>query len=334
MPSVKECTNDSEGEEMDQETPESEKTSNDDSDSSSGSEEDDSSEMDEVDCERRRSECIDDMADLERQFMHLKEQLYLERANQIEAKLEEVKLGRAPEYLQPLEDLQDNMRIRIEVAGILREMKLKNIKRKYDAEEIAAFQNLRCCKNGVEERMQRQATKPRLSVDPYPSAYRTAPSEVLGLTIEASYYLPEHDTELKARAARNKGVLVRQSLWSLNWYAVTRAPRKLVVAPAITYGSSMLHLSSGTCKFLERCWQSVVQRTLGTLGQCTTRQAVQGDIGWSTLTARGAVVKASYENRWLHLLVTNVAAQPASKVDKRTRVLYDCCEWQRRHSWQ
>lgn len=141
MPSVKECTNDSEGEEMDQETPESEKTSNDDSDSSSGSEEDDSSEMDEVDCERRRSECIDDMADLERQFMHLKEQLYLERANQIEAKLEEVKLGRAPEYLQPLEDLQDNMRIRIEVAGILREMKLKNIKRKYDAEEIAAFQN-------------------------------------------------------------------------------------------------------------------------------------------------------------------------------------------------
>ncbi|XP_077522642.1 breast cancer metastasis-suppressor 1-like protein isoform X2 [Amblyomma americanum] len=141
MPSVKECNNDSEGEEMDQESPESDKSSNEDSDSSSGSEEDDSSEMDEEDCERRRSECIDDMADLERQFMHLKEQLYLERANQIEAKLEEVKMGRAPEYLQPLEDLQDNMRIRIEVAGILREMKLKNIKRKYDAEEIAAFQN-------------------------------------------------------------------------------------------------------------------------------------------------------------------------------------------------
>uniref|UniRef100_L7M086 Putative breast cancer metastasis-suppressor 1-like a n=1 Tax=Rhipicephalus pulchellus TaxID=72859 RepID=L7M086_RHIPC len=140
MPSVKECNNDSEGEEMDQETPESEKTSNEDSDSSSGSE-DDSSEMDEEDCERRRSECIDDMADLERQFMHLKEQLYLERANQIEAKLEEVKLGRAPEYLQPLEDLQDNMRIRIEVAGILKEMKLKNIKRKCEAEETAALQN-------------------------------------------------------------------------------------------------------------------------------------------------------------------------------------------------
>ncbi|XP_065292691.1 breast cancer metastasis-suppressor 1-like protein isoform X1 [Dermacentor albipictus] len=147
MPSVKECNNDSEGEEMDQETPESDKTSNDDSDSSSGSEEDDSSEMDEEDCERRRSECIDDMADLERQFMHLKEQLYLERANQIEAKLEEVKLGRAPEYLQPLEDLQDNMRIRIEVAGILRDMRLKNIKRKYDAEEIAAFQNFESERN-------------------------------------------------------------------------------------------------------------------------------------------------------------------------------------------
>lgn len=42
MPSVKDC-NDSEGEEMDQETPESEKTSNDDSDSSSSSEDEDSS---------------------------------------------------------------------------------------------------------------------------------------------------------------------------------------------------------------------------------------------------------------------------------------------------
>ncbi|XP_064464057.1 breast cancer metastasis-suppressor 1-like protein [Ornithodoros turicata] len=141
MPSVKGDCNDSEGEEMDQETPESEKTSNDDSESSSGSEDEVSSEMDEEDCERRRSECLDDMADLERQFMHLKEQLYLERANQIEAKLEEVRAGRAPEYLQPLEDLQDNMRIRIEVAGILKEMKLKNIRRKYDAEETAALQN-------------------------------------------------------------------------------------------------------------------------------------------------------------------------------------------------
>lgn len=46
--------------------------------------------------------------------------LYFERAHQIEAKLEEVRAGRAPEYLQPLEDLQDNMRIRIEVAGMAR----------------------------------------------------------------------------------------------------------------------------------------------------------------------------------------------------------------------
>lgn len=128
---------------MDQETPESEKTSNDDSELSSGSEDEVSSEMDEEDSERRRSECLDDMADLERQFVHLKEQLYTERANQIEVKLEEVRAGRAPEYLQPLEDLQDNMRIRIEVAGILREMKLKNIRRKYDAEEMAALQNFK-----------------------------------------------------------------------------------------------------------------------------------------------------------------------------------------------
>lgn len=157
---------------MDQETPESEKTSNEDSDSSSGSEDEDSSEMDEEDCERRRTECIDDMADLERQFMHLKEKLYFERVNQIEAKLEEVRAGRAPEYLQPLEDLQDNMRIRIEVAGILREMKLKNIRRKYEAEETAAYQNFQSeqallrdlLKSELEEKI-RRLEEDRNSVD-------------------------------------------------------------------------------------------------------------------------------------------------------------------------
>lgn len=53
----------------------------------------------------------------------------------------EVRLGRAQEYLQPVEELQENCRIRIEVAGVLRELRLTNIQNKYDAEDQAAEQN-------------------------------------------------------------------------------------------------------------------------------------------------------------------------------------------------
>ncbi|XP_075737386.1 breast cancer metastasis-suppressor 1-like protein [Rhipicephalus microplus] len=137
IPSVKECNNDNEGKEMDRQTPVSENTNNEDSESSFGSE-DDSLEMCEDHCERRLSEYIDDLADLERQLVHLKEQVYLERANQKELKLEYVKLGLAPEYMEPLEDLQNNISKRIKVAGILKKLRLNNIKRKYEAEEIAA----------------------------------------------------------------------------------------------------------------------------------------------------------------------------------------------------
>ncbi|KAH7984812.1 hypothetical protein HPB51_026916 [Rhipicephalus microplus] len=51
----------------------------------------------------------------------------------VSVELEDVKLGLAPEYLQPLEDLQNYISERIKATGILKEMKLKNIKRKYEA---------------------------------------------------------------------------------------------------------------------------------------------------------------------------------------------------------
>ncbi|XP_075737357.1 breast cancer metastasis-suppressor 1-like protein-A [Rhipicephalus microplus] len=137
IPSVKECNNDNEGEEMGLQTPDSEYTNNEDSDLSFRSE-DDSLEICENHCKNRLSEYIDDMADFERQLVHLQEQVYLELANQRELKLEDVKLGLASEYLQPLEDLQNNISKRIKVADILNEMKLNHNKRKYEAEEIAA----------------------------------------------------------------------------------------------------------------------------------------------------------------------------------------------------
>ena len=45
--------------------------------------------------------------------------LYKERMTQIELKLIEMKAGRAAEYLNPLSELQENMRISTEVAGIV-----------------------------------------------------------------------------------------------------------------------------------------------------------------------------------------------------------------------
>lgn len=99
-------------------------------------------ELDEEECDQRRNHCLDEMADLEKQFTDIKEQLYKERISQIEQKLIELKAGRAPEYLNPLAELQENMRISTEVAGILREYMMQNIQRKFESEEIAAKQNM------------------------------------------------------------------------------------------------------------------------------------------------------------------------------------------------
>ncbi|XP_033733987.1 breast cancer metastasis-suppressor 1-like protein-A isoform X2 [Pecten maximus] len=127
-------------EEMEQETPDSDKSSEDESEL--GSMDEDESELDEEECERRKNEFLDDMIDLERQFTDLKEQLYKERMGQYEAKLEEVKAGKAIEYLNPLAELQDNMRIRIQVSGILKEYRKICIQNKFESEELATRQNM------------------------------------------------------------------------------------------------------------------------------------------------------------------------------------------------
>lgn len=112
--------------------------------SSEGDEEvdsDDSSEMDESECELRRNECMEILADLERQSNVIREQLYKEKVAQVELQLSEVKSGKSQDYLGRLQTLQDNMKIRTEVAGILRHYRLANINNKFDAEEQAAKQN-------------------------------------------------------------------------------------------------------------------------------------------------------------------------------------------------
>ena len=73
--------------------------------------------------------------------MHEYFRLYRERVTQIESKLAEVRAGRAPEYLQPLEELQINMKNRMEVSTVLRELRLNNINCKFEAEQLATQQN-------------------------------------------------------------------------------------------------------------------------------------------------------------------------------------------------
>ncbi|XP_016334070.1 breast cancer metastasis-suppressor 1-like protein-A isoform X2 [Sinocyclocheilus anshuiensis] len=130
-------------EEMEVDFAEQEGSSSEDEDteSSSVSEDGESSEMDDEDCERRRMECIDEMTNLEKQFTDLKDQLYKERLSQVDAKLQEVMSGKAPEYLEPPANLQENMQIRTKVAGIYRELCLESVKNKYDCETQAAFQH-------------------------------------------------------------------------------------------------------------------------------------------------------------------------------------------------
>ncbi|XP_061434697.1 breast cancer metastasis-suppressor 1-like protein-A isoform X1 [Lethenteron reissneri] len=110
----------------------------------SATEDDDaSSELDETDCERRRMECLDEMSDLEQQFMDIRDhRLYRERLNQVDSKLEEVTAERGPEYMEPLNALRRNMEIRTEVAGVYRELCLIGVKNKHECEKQAAMQNL------------------------------------------------------------------------------------------------------------------------------------------------------------------------------------------------
>ncbi|XP_015785800.1 breast cancer metastasis-suppressor 1-like protein-A [Tetranychus urticae] len=116
----------------------------------------DTSELDEEECEVLKTEHINEMLDLERQFLALKEQLYMERIKQIEKKLEEVKAGNAQEYLGPVDDLHHQMEIRMKVAGILKEFKFKNVNIQYEAEKQAVDQNFQSEKNLARDQIRRE----------------------------------------------------------------------------------------------------------------------------------------------------------------------------------
>lgn len=143
-----------------------------------------SSEIDEEESERRKELIMNDMNELQRQFENLREQLYQARRERVISKLEEVKAGKAPEYLQPLEDLQDQMRIRTEVAGILKDLRLNNIRCQYEAEQVAAKQNFDSEKRAIIDniRMDIEEKLRHLDEDRNALEYTEAPVEHFGLT--------------------------------------------------------------------------------------------------------------------------------------------------------
>lgn len=67
--------------------------------------------------------------------------LYKERIKEIEDKLIEVRLGTAKEYRLPLQLLQEQMKSRLEVASVLRQFKLTNLKHKFESDEQIIKQN-------------------------------------------------------------------------------------------------------------------------------------------------------------------------------------------------
>lgn len=186
IPFLKKMTNNSEKDSI---STNKDNQSDDDNEETSSSS---SSEIDEVDCERRKASINAYLTDLERQFVNLREQLYLARRERVISKLDEVKAGKAPEYLQPLEDLQDQMRIRTEVAGILKELRLKNIRCQYDAEQLAVKQNFDSERRAIIDNIRFDIEEKLRHLDEDKNAleYNETPVEHFGLTRD-HLFLPD-----------------------------------------------------------------------------------------------------------------------------------------------
>lgn len=170
----------------------SEHEDNEDLSESSSTSSSSSSDIDEEESERRKALITNDLSELEKQFVYLREQLYQARRERVLSKLDEVKAGKAPEYLQPLEDLQDQMRIRTEVAGILKEFRLKNIRCQYDAEQLAAKQNFDSERRAITENIRFDIEEKLRHLDEDRNAleYTETPAEHFGLTRD-HLFLPD-----------------------------------------------------------------------------------------------------------------------------------------------
>ncbi|XP_076442268.1 breast cancer metastasis-suppressor 1-like protein isoform X2 [Babylonia areolata] len=153
MPSVTENNGAVEAEEEDMEQLENEDRKSWEEETASGSAEGDddheededeggSSEMDEEECDRRKTECMDDLNELTHQFCKLKDQLFNEREAQIEHKLRELERETDPDYLTRLAELERSRIVRLQVAKIRDGLRREAIQEKFRSEELAAKQHM------------------------------------------------------------------------------------------------------------------------------------------------------------------------------------------------
>lgn len=105
------------------------------------SESEESDSLDEGEAEDRRQRYVLDMSDLEKQFIELKEKLYKERLTQIEDQLHKVNQMEAKEYTGPLKQLEEECKIRNEVACYLRQYKTVNLENQFRCELQSAEQH-------------------------------------------------------------------------------------------------------------------------------------------------------------------------------------------------
>lgn len=67
------------------------------------------------------------------------------KKNLINIKFKEILDEVAPEYLQPLEELEHNKEVRLQIAENVRKYRMDNLKSQIDAEYTAAEQNYKVC---------------------------------------------------------------------------------------------------------------------------------------------------------------------------------------------
>ncbi|KAM7295530.1 uncharacterized protein ISCGN_025030 [Ixodes scapularis] len=109
-------------------------------------------------------------------------------------------------------------------------------------------------------------------------------------------YIQAHESAVRAKAMRGKGVLAATSMWAFDRYEVARSLWKMVMVPGLTFANRVLCTSSQTREFLEVRQREAGRMALGA-HRGTPNEGVQGDLGWSAFESREAVAKLTYERR-------------------------------------
>jgi hypothetical protein len=99
-------------------------------------------EIDEEQTESRRLECMTTIKDLEVQFSKLKDELIQEKLRLIETKLRDIENETAREFQVPINKLKENLDLKLNILGLLKEYRLKNIENTFLCDETSAKQSV------------------------------------------------------------------------------------------------------------------------------------------------------------------------------------------------